>query len=297
MAPISLRLSPRLRADLVLLLVAAIWGSGFVAQRLGAQVMDPLYFNASRFLAAGLLLMLLDRLRRRLQPWYAALRGHWQPTLLAGLLLFGGSLLQQSAIAYTTVGNTAFITGLYVVLVPLELWIGWRQRPAWLTWAAVGLAALGIALLSLTESFQARPGDLLALLGAVLWAGHVIITGRMANRLDGFAFAIGQFLVCAGLSWALGLASNPAGALNVMPAWPAVLYSAAFPSAAAFTLQIFGQRHAPPTDAAIVLSMETVFGAFFGFLFFQELFTLRQLLGAGLILAAIVLCQVKAESH
>ncbi len=284
-------LTPRLRSDLTLLLVAVVWGTGFVAQRFGANSMSALYFNMARYLIAGLLLLALGRFRWRLERRYLPLAA------LAGTLLFAATGFQQWAIGATTVGNVAFITGLYVVVVPILLFLLFRQRTGRAAWAAALLAAAGVALLSLEDSFQVRPGDLLALLGAILWASHVILIGRLPRSADSYTFAIAQFLVCAALNLAAGLAFDAPGISRIALAWQAVLYSAAFPTAIGFTLQIFGQRNAPPVDAAIVLSLETVFGAFFGFLFFAEGFAPRQLVGCALILAAIVLSQIKAVNH
>ncbi len=281
--------TPRLKADLTLLLVAVVWGSGFVAQRLGNDSMSALYFNAARFLLGGLILLALGRLRWKLERRYLPLAA------LAGCVLFAAAGFQQAAIASSPVGNVAFITGLYVVLVPLILFLLWRQRTSRASWAAALLAVGGVALLSLQDSFQVRPGDGLALLGAILWAAHVVLIGRLPPSADSYTFAIAQFLICGGLNLAAGLALDAPGIARVALAWPAVIYSAVFPTAIGFTLQIFGQRGAPPVDAAIVLSLETVFGAFFGFLFFAEGFSPRQLLGCGLILAAMVLSQVNVK--
>jgi len=282
-------LTPRLKADLTLLLVAAVWGSGFVAQRLGAESMPAFYFNAARFLLGALLLLALARFRWRLDRRYLPLAG------LAGAVLFAAAGLQQSAIAASPVGNVAFITGLYVVIVPLLLFGLWRQRTSRAAWTAALLAVAGVALLSLTDSFQVRSGDGLAFLGAILWAGHVVLIDRLPDRADSYTFAIAQFLACAGLNLLAGLVLDAPGIAQIALAWPAVLYSAAFPTAIGFTLQIFGQRQAPPVDAAIVLSLETVFGALFGYLFFAEGFSPRQLLGCGLILGAMILSQMNVK--
>jgi drug/metabolite transporter (DMT)-like permease len=284
-------LTPRLKADLTLLLVAVVWGSGFVAQRLGAESMSAPYFNAARFLLGALLLLGLGRFHWRLERRYLPLAG------LAGAVLFAGAGLQQTAIETSPVGNVAFITGLYVVIVPLLLFGLWRQRTSRSAWAAALLAVTGVALLSLQDSFQIRPGDGLALLGAILWAGHVVLIARLPTSADSYTFAIAQFLACAVLNLLAGLALDAPGIARIALAWPAVIYSAVFPTAIGFTLQIFGQRQAPPVDAAIVLSLETVFGAFFGYLFFGEGFNPRQLLGCALILAAMVWSQVRGVKH
>jgi drug/metabolite transporter (DMT)-like permease len=188
----------------------------------------------------------------------------------------------------------AFITGLYVVLVPLLMFLLWRHCTSPVTWLAALIAAAGVALLSLQDSFQIRSGDFLALAGALLWAGHVVLLGRLPKDIDSYTFSIAQFLVCGALNLLVGLLFDPAGIRQVVLGWPAVLYAAAFPTAIGFTLQVFGQRGAPAADAAIVLSLETVFGALFGVLLFSEAFSPRQLLGCALILGAIVLCQVKS---
>jgi drug/metabolite transporter (DMT)-like permease len=282
-------LTPRLKADLTLLLVAAVWGSGFVAQRLGADRMSALYFNGARFLLGGLILLGLARFRWGLQRRYLPLAG------LAGLILFCASLLQQTAIESTTVGNVAFITGLYVVVVPLLLFLLWRERTRPTVLLAAGMAVAGVALLSLQDSFQVRAGDGLALLGALFWAAHVVLLSKLPRAIDSYHFAIAQFLACAALDLLAGLIFNPAGAAQVGLAWTAVLYAAVVPTAIGFTLQIVGQRNAPAADAAIVLSLETVFGALFGVLIFAEGWSLRQLAGCALIMAAIVLCQIRTE--
>jgi drug/metabolite transporter (DMT)-like permease len=180
-----------------------------------------------------------------------------------------------------------------VVAVPLLLFLLWRERTRPSALLAAGLAVAGVALLSLQDSFQVRLGDGLALLGAILWAGHVVLLSKLPKAIDSVHFAIAQFLACAALDLLAGLIFNPAGAAHIALAWPAVLYSAAIPTAVGFTLQIVGQRTAPAADAAIVLSLETVFGALFGVVFFAEGFSPRQLAGCGLILAAIVLCQLR----
>jgi len=282
-------ITPRLKADLTLLLVAAVWGSGFVAQRLGADQMSALYFNGARFLLAGLILLGLARFRWGLQRRYLPLAG------LAGLLLFFASLLQQTAIETTTVGNVAFITGLYVVAVPLLLFLLWRERTRPTALLAAGLAVAGVALLSPQDSFQVRPGDGLALLGALLWAAHVVLLSKLPKDIDSVHFAVSQFLACGALDLLAGGIFNPAGASKIGLAWGAVLYSAAFPTAVGFTLQVVGQRNAPATDASIVLSLEAVFGALFGVVFFAEGWNVQQLIGSGLILAAIILCQIRTD--
>jgi drug/metabolite transporter (DMT)-like permease len=280
----------RWKSDLILLFVAAIWGSGFVAQRFAAVILDPFYFNGGRFLLAAILLLPLTRFQwkveRRQIPWM----------MLAGTLLFAASWFQQAGLATTTISNASFITGLYVVLVPLILFLVWKKKLYWLSWGAALLAGVGVGLLSLQGEFKLNPGDILELMGAVVWALHVILVGRLANQgVDVLWFAILQFSACALLSLSLAFGLNPQGVSAFAETWQAVVYSAIFPVGLGFTLQAAGQKGAPSVDAAIILSMEAVFGTLFGYLFMHELLTLRQLAGCLLILVAMILAQLKQD--
>lgn len=278
----------RWKSDLILLFVAAIWGSGFVAQRAAAGHLGAFYFNGGRFLIAALLLLPLTRLKWRVE------RRHLPWMLLAGALLFLASGFQQAGLATTTIGNASFITGLYVVLVPIIVFLVWRKKMSWLSWAAALVAAVGVALLSLQGELRFAPGDVLELMGAVVWALHVILVGKLANQgVDAIWFAVIQFTACSVLSLLLAFGLDPQGAAAFQLTWQAVLYSAIFPVGLGFTLQAVGQRGAPPVDAAIILSMEAVFGTMFGYLFLQELLTPRQLVGCFLILLAMILAQLK----
>ncbi len=288
----------RLKSDLLLLFVAAIWGSGFVAQRLAAAQLSVFYFNGWRFLLASLLLYALLRLqprpRQARENAHRLTRGQLLWMALAGVLLFAAAGLQQAGIATTTVGNAGFITGLYVVLIPLILSIFWKQRIGPRTWLSVGLAVIGVMLLSLQAELRLSPGDGLELIGAFTWALHVILVGWLAMQgVNALTFSMVQFLVCGALNLALGLGLDPSGAANLLSSWPMVLYSAIIPIGLGFTLQISGQRHAPAVDAAILLSTEGVFGALFAFFILGEGLSGRQLLGCALIFVAIVLSQLK----
>lgn len=280
----------RWKSDLILLLVAAVWGSGFVAQRLAAASLGTFYFNGGRFLLAAVLLLPLTRLRWRGD----AKRLPWM--VLAGTLLFAAAGLQQAGLATTTIGNASFITGLYVVLVPLLVVLIWRRPVSGLSLLAALIAAVGAGLLSLQGELRLAPGDVLELIGAFMWAFHVLLVGRLADQgVDVLWFAIIQFAVCGALSLVLAFGLDPAGVSAMSTSWMAILYSAALPIGVGFTLQAAGQKGAPAVDAAIILSMEAVFGTLFGYLFLHELLSGRQLLGCALILAAMILAQFRQE--
>ena len=279
----------RLRADLMLLTVALIWGVGFVVNRLAALQVDALLYNGVRFMLGTLTLapFVWRRWRglSRLELWGGA---------LAGVVLFAGSAFQQMGLRFTTAGKAAFITGLYVVLVPLLLALVWRQRPHWTAWAASALAATGLFLLSAVERMALSPGDSLELAGALMWAFHVIIIGRLARRVDALRLALAQYAVCGLLSILAGLALEERTWGGLAAAWWAVVFTGVLSVGLAYTLQVMGQRHAPPTDAAVILSAETVFAAFSGWLVLGETLSARQWVGCGLMLGGMILAQVRS---
>ncbi len=282
----------RWRADLALLLAALLWGTGFVVQRLATTQLSTLYFNGGRFLLAALVILpfaIFLRQENRRVP-----RAQFLGMTLAGGLMFAGAGLQQAGLVTTTVGNASFITGLYVVLVPLILSLVWKKRVAWLSWLAVLLAVLGVMLLSLQGALRLAPGDALELAGAVLWALHIILVGRLAGQgANVLWFSVIQFATCGLLSLVLALGLDPQGVASLAASWEVVVYSAVLPIAVGFSLQIVGQKHAPAVDAAIIMSSEAVFATLFGYLFLNELLSARQLFGCALILTAMILAQMR----
>ncbi len=280
----------RLRSDSILLLTAIIWGSAFVAQRVAAQYLGVFLFNGLRFLLAALLMLPFVSLRqvfdRRSFAWTAA----------AGAVLFTGSALQQAGLQYTTAGNAGFITSLYVVLVPVLLLILFRRQSHWLSWLAALIAIFGAWLLSANgQSLQLAPGDGFELLGALVWALHVIVVEKAVHRMPVLPFAVGQFFVSALFNLLLGLGWEAHTLPGLLPAWWTVAYVGVFSTAIGYTLQALGQRHAPAVDAALIFSLESVFAALTGYFFLQELLLPLQILGCGLILAAVALAQLKGR--
>jgi drug/metabolite transporter (DMT)-like permease len=211
-------------------------------------------------------------------------------------MLFVGASLQQWGMRYTTAGNAGFITGLYVVLVPLLLAVFWHQKPRRSIVIAALVAATGLYLLSTGGSLRLNPGDGLELGGAFLWAGHVILIGWLAQRANVFRISIGQNLICGLLSLgAFALLAQPDPWLGLKESWWAIVYTGVLSIGIGYTLQIVGQREAPPSDAAIILSGEAVFAALFGWLWLNEQLSGIQLLGCGLILAGMFLAQYRYD--
>ena len=276
----------RARADLALLLVALIWGSAFVAQRAIAGEIGVLFFNGARFLIGALVVAPLVRNHRGRLATSEKLGA-----LLAGILLFGGAAFQQFGLRYTTAGNAGFVTGLYVVIIPLLLAIGLRRWPRPAIWAASLLAAAGLFLLSTGGRLALALGDSLEFAGAVFFAVHVILIGFLVKRIQAFQLVAIQYLVCGLLSLVSGLLLEANTWTGLAPAWWSIVYTGVFSVGLGYTLQAIGQRVAPPADAAIILSMEAVFAALFGWLLLGEMLSAIQLLGGGLMLVAMLLAQ------
>jgi drug/metabolite transporter (DMT)-like permease len=273
----------------MLLVASAIWGAAFVAQRKVSPCLSAMEIAALRFLAGGLLLLPIVAFRRRLvrttSPAPIVLRGG----LIAGVLMLVAFVLQQMGIERgSTASSAGFITGLYVLFVPmLGLLGGVRTHPA--VWAGSLLAAVGLYLLSVTSDFGMSEGDLLVLACAVAWAIHVLVIGRFSPRCDPIELAAMQFMVTGG------------AALLLLPRWPSMeaieqvlwpmLYLGPVAVGVAFTLQVVGQRTAPPAHAAVILSLESLFAALFGALLGEERLAWVQYAGCGLMLAGILLAQ------
>ncbi len=282
----------RLKADITLFLVALMWGSAFVAQRVAAQHMDFFYFNALRFLLGGILLLPLAGRSQFLGNNFRNNRKSLVGlTAATGVVLFCASAFQQAGIRYTTAGNAGFITGLYVVVVPFLLWVFFRQQISGRIWAAALLAVVGAMLLSTGGEYHFAAGDILELVGAFLWALHVILIDRAVQRIPIFVFAAGQYLIAAALNLGFGIVVEPESWMVVPSAAWTILYTGIFSITLGYTLQAIAQRHAPPSDAALILSMEAVFAAVAGYWFLGEVLNLLQILGCGLVLGAIFLSQ------
>ncbi len=278
----------RLKADLTLLVVSMIWGSAFVAQRVAGQMGSVYYFNAARYLLAALAVALF--VGRKIIASYPREQYKWM--LIAGFFLFAGSALQQAGMVYTTAGNAGFITALYVVLVPVALFFFWREKPHWLSIVAVGLAGVGAYLLSTGGRFEVHAGDVLELIGALFWTFHVIILGKFASKFEPMSFSVGQLIVCGLLNLGLGAFIEPIPAVNGSLLF-AVIYTALFSLGLCYTLQVWAQRHTPPADAALILSLESVFAVISGWLLLDERLAALQVFGCVLIFVAVLLSQFK----
>ncbi|WP_179400641.1 DMT family transporter [Burkholderia guangdongensis] len=283
-----------LRANLLMLVAAAIWGSAFVAQRLSLSVIGPFLFTGLRFLLGAAVLVPLLALNAAARAQLAAIRRSpalLLPGLALGLLLAVSISLQQFGLQYTRVANAGFISSLYVVIVPL-LGVFARHRIGTGTWCGALLAALGLYFLSVDEHFSMLYGDWFQLAGAVIIAVHVLAVGHFARRIDPLVLAFLQFTVCGALCAAAGIAIEPIGVAVLRGALPTLLYCGILSVGVGYTLQVVAQRDAAPAHAALIFSMEGVFAAFAGWLVLGETLTPRAMFGCTLMLAGLLACQL-----
>ncbi|KAF1054326.1 MAG: hypothetical protein GAK41_00614 [Burkholderia gladioli] len=276
-----------LRANLLMLAAAAIWGSAFVAQRLSLSVIGPFLYTSLRFLLGALVLAPLLVTRRTARAEFAALAQRpagLLPGLVLGTLLAVSISLQQVGLQYTKVANAGFISSLYVVLVPL-IGVALRHRAGFGTWLGATLAAIGLYFLSVDAHFSVMLGDGFQLAGAVIIAVHVIAVGHFVRRHDPLALAFQQFVVCGLLCGAAGLAVETLDAATL-------LYGGVLSVGAAYTLQVVAQSAAAPAHAAVIFSMEGVFAAIAGWAALGETLSLRALFGCALMLAGLLVCQL-----
>lgn len=282
----------RIQANLVLLLAGAMWGMGFVAQSTAMAAIGPLLFIGLRFLVAtvSMLPFAMREGNRAERPVGAAA---WRIFAMIGVLLFAGMAAQQFGLTTTSVTNSGFLTGLYVVMVPFIGVILFRQWPHPVVWPAALSALAGIWLLSGGSIGAFVVGDWLTILCALIWSLQVVYTGRQAVESGRpITLAVAQFATCAAIALLLALVFEPFDWAAVRAAAPEILYAGIFSGGLAFTLQAIGQRYTTAPQAAIFLSTEAVFAALFAAIFLGERISSLRLSGCALIFAAMLAVEI-----
>lgn len=284
------------QSEFLLLLTAIIWGFAFVAQRMGMDHVGPFTFNAIRFTLGSFSLIPVLWLFKKAKITVpsanpTANKSILQAGLAAGVALFAASSFQQIGIVHTTAGKAGFITGLYIIFVPI-LGIFTGNKTGLKTWIGAILATVGLYYLSVSDNFQLSPGDMLVLVSALFFAIHILVIGRFSKNIPPLPLSIIQFAVCSVLSFGVAIFTEPIILTGILKAGIPILYGGIFSVGIAYTLQVFGQKHTPPAIASIILSFEAVFAAIGGWLILDELLTGRNILGCTLMLAGMILAQL-----
>jgi drug/metabolite transporter (DMT)-like permease len=286
-----------MQANLMMLLAASIWGFAFVAQRVGMETMGPHWFNSLRFfigvVALTPVVIWMDRVKAKsaTESPKSSVKTLLMGGAVAGFLLFIGATFQQVGLQYTTAGKAGFITGMYIFFVPL-IGLFFRMKTGLGTWLGALIALWGLYLLSINEDFTLSKGDTLQLICAVAFAGHVLMIGYLASRMDTVKLSLVQFFVAGLLAMILALYSEQLTWGMVTSTAVPLLFAGVMSTGIAYTLQTIAQQHAHPSHAAIILSSEGVFAVIGGFLLLNEVLPVQGLLGCGLILAGMLMSQL-----
>ncbi len=284
-----------MKSNLLLLLTAIIWGFAFVAQRAGMEHVEPFTFNAARFTLGSLSLIPLLLINRKKKFEQVNFLSKDKKTLFygsiaAGLFLFLGVNFQQTGLVYTSAGKGGFITGFYIILVPI-LGLLVKQKTSFLTWIGAIIAITGLYFLSVNEKLEINIGDILILIAAFFWAAQILVIGFFSTKTESIKLALGQFLFCTLFSFIAALMFESINTENLIKAIIPILYAGIFSAGVAFTLQIIAQREAHPANAAIIMSLESVFAVLGGWLLLSETIPLRGFLGCALMLTGMIISQ------
>ena len=287
--------SQAIRADLLMLLAAAIWGFAFVAQREGMETMGPFLFNTARFFIGTVFLLpivwYLSKKKKVSTDKETSTKKLWIAGIVAGLFLFTASSFQQVGIQYTTAGKAGFITGLYIFFVPL-IGIFFGQRTGSGTWLGAFIAVIGLYLLSINEDFSIARGDLLQLICAVFFAAHVLVIGYVAKRMDPLKLSLIQYFVSGVLSFFIAIAIEVITWQMIVDTAIPLIYAGIMSIGVGYTLQVVAQQHAKSSHAAIILGLEGAFAVLGGWLILDENLSTRGMIGCALMLSGMFLSQL-----
>ncbi len=284
----------RLRADLLLVASAAVWGLAFVYQKTAMDHVGPLTFIACRGLVAAAALWPLAAMEaKRTAPGDRALL--WRISTYAGIAFLVAAVLQQTGIVTASVTNSGFLTALYVVFVPFIAWAWHRKAPGAVVWPAVVLSFTGTWLLGGGSLSGLGTGDLLVAASAVFWAAHVVILGVSGRLARPVTLTALQFLFVGGLALAAAIVLERPSLAGVTAVWKEIAFVGLLSSALTFTLLAVALRHTPPSEAAVLVSLETVFAALAGALLLGDRLPLIGWIGAGMIFTATLVVQLGAH--
>ena len=292
----------KLLGNILLMLTAVIWGSAFVAQRVGMEHIEPFTFTAARMalaaIAVGLVAFLLGKREKRGSPIpsaeeaLASRRRNVIGGVCCGCFLAAASLFQQVGVVYTTAGKAGFITAMYMLLVPILHFLLFKKKNTWLVWLAVLIGVAGMYLLCVTESLFLTYGDTLVCVCALLFSGHILCCDHFAREGDPIRISAIQFLTAAVISGLLAFLTEEPSWDKLRSAAVPILYCGLLSGGLGYTLQIVAQRFTDPTVASLLMSLESVFAVLAGALLLHERMNARELAGCIVMFVAIVLVQL-----
>ncbi|MDU1316159.1 DMT family transporter [Anaerococcus hydrogenalis] len=284
------------RGELLLFLTSFIWGFAFIAQKLGSDYIPPFTFNFLRNLTAGLFLLIYafvrkNKTREKMNSITktATIRGG----ITTGLVMAIAVSFQQTGVYFTTSGKAGFITSLYVVIVPIiAIFMG--KKVSKKTAVAIILALIGLYLLTVKveDGFSINKGDILIFIGSLFFAFHILFIDHYSVKSDSVKMSMLQFFVASLVSLFLMILFEKPELDLVIKGIFAILYLGVFSSGLGYTLQIVAQKDTDPTISSLILSLEAVFAALFGFIFLKEVPNERELIGGILMFFAIILAQL-----
>lgn len=285
----------------MLVIATLIWGTSLVAQSIGTNLIEPFTFNGVRFLIGAFVLLpiiiikIYQENRHQIKSErpqninYSFIKGG----LICGCILFVTASLQQTGIAYTTVGKAGFITALYIIIVPvIGLFLG--KRVNWKTWGCILLATTGMYFLCVDENLVLGFGDALVLLCALSTSIHILAIDFYSSQLDCIKLSCLQFLICGILSLAIAFIFENPQLQSVINAGAPILYTGILSCGIAYTLQTLGQKSVSPVAACLILSLESVFSVLFGWMILKETLNSREAVGCVLVFLATVISQIIA---
>lgn len=285
----------KLKGNLYLFIAAFLWGITFVAQLSGMEEIGPFTYGMGRYIVGFISLLIVwaafkpKRDRDKLNGTYSP---GWKSGLGAGCIMFVASAFQQCAMVYTTAGKTAFITCLYIVFVPLmSVAIGRIIKRE--NWLGAVVALTGLYLLSIKGDLDLNFGDFLAIINSIFWSFHILFIDHFSEKADNIEISLSQIFVCMVLNTIFAFALENVSMEGMLHAAVPILFAGVLSSGVAFTLQIVGQKYAEASHAAIIMSLESVFGALGGWLILNEQMSSPEIVGCVLMLAGMLITQAR----